>query len=379
MKREFNKSNLIISIIGSMPPPYGGVSTHIQRFREKLKKLDINISLYDLTNKKILLYNGDCYKIFNRYLWFAMYFFGANEQIIHFHYSDWKARVVFSFMGNFGKKIIITIHGESFIFSIKNANWLKKKIIKLSLQNTAHIIAVNDKIYRSLIEFGIETRKISIVPAFIPPSNQTKDYLEIPEEIWTFMSNHYPILSANAYNLSFHEGKDLYGIDLCIELCNNLRYKFPNIGFIVCIALIDDMHYFNQLMEHVNKLGLERNFVFIAQRLNFYPILMKCNVFIRPTNTDGDALSIREALYYGIPVIASDVIDRPNGSIIFFNRNINDLTQKTMDLLENYAKYKTENIPFKNEDNFLKIMEIYNTVLMNEKFLQDKFYFRENT
>ena len=58
---------------------------------------------------------------------------------------------------------------------------------------------------------------------------------------------------------------------------------------------------------------------------------------VRPTNTDGDALSIREAMYFKISVIASDVTTRPENTIIFKNRDLDDF----------YIKCKIELIQLK--------------------------------
>ena len=43
----------------------------------------------------------------------------------------------------------------------------------------------------------------------------------------------------------------------------------------------------------------------------FIPVLRLTDVLLKPTNTDGDAISVREALYLGVPVVASDVVERP--------------------------------------------------------------------
>jgi glycosyltransferase involved in cell wall biosynthesis len=43
------------------------------------------------------------------------------------------------------------------------------------------------------------------------------------------------------------------------------------------------------------------------------PAFHRGAVYLRTTRTDGDAVSIREALDAGVPVVASDVVKRPAG------------------------------------------------------------------
>jgi glycosyltransferase involved in cell wall biosynthesis len=52
------------------------------------------------------------------------------------------------------------------------------------------------------------------------------------------------------------------------------------------------------------------------------------DVFVRPTFTDGDSISVREALSLGIPVIASDCVERPDGVVLFKTGNAGDLSGK---------------------------------------------------
>jgi hypothetical protein len=47
----------------------------------------------------------------------------------------------------------------------------------------------------------------------------------------------------------------------------------------------------------------------------------QADLVVRPTNTDGDSLSIREAIFLNKPIISSDVVKRPDGTILFANRN----------------------------------------------------------
>ena len=49
---------------------------------------------------------------------------------------------------------------------------------------------------------------------------------------------------------------------------------------------------------------------------------------VRATNKDGDAITIRESLYLKVPVVASDIVKRPAGTIVFKSRNLEDLYNK---------------------------------------------------
>ena len=59
-------------------------------------------------------------------------------------------------------------------------------------------------------------------------------------------------------------------------------------------------------------------------------MLKHCDLFVRPTSTDGDAVSIREALWLGVPTVASDAVARPAGVATFRSRDADDLARKIM-------------------------------------------------
>ena len=64
--------------------------------------------------------------------------------------------------------------------------------------------------------------------------------------------------------------------------------------------------------------------------------MKKADLMIRPTCTDGYGISIAEALFFDCPAIASDVCPRPEGAVLFKNRDMDDFEQKTRELLERH-------------------------------------------
>jgi len=348
-----------IGIIGSYPPPYGGVTVHIQRLMGKLDQYYIDFVLYDILS--IQRENNEHRIVCIKYpkLWIIKYFFSINNEIIHNHTEEWRGQLLVGLMSLFGKKTIATLHSEVLINSWKEYNLIKKKAIQIALKSTTYLIVVNSNIKEFCESIGIDPNKIFLIPAFIPPLLVHEEINSIPKDIWDFFDKHYPILSGNAFKIAFFKGEDVYGIDLCIELCYKLKQNWNNIGLIFFLPEIGDRQYFSFLQQKVIELNLQNNFLFVTQPFPFYPILQKSNIFIRPTNTDGDAISIRESLYFGIPAVASNVVPRPEGTILFKNRDIDDFTLKVKDLLDNYQYYKQKLNSLPCDDNVARILQVY--------------------
>jgi glycosyltransferase involved in cell wall biosynthesis len=356
---------LKIGIIGSYPPPYGGVTVHIQRLMKKLDECSIDYVLYDIMGTERKDEKDRIVCIRHPKLWIIKYLLSTNNEIIHNHTTDWMGQVLIGLTSLLGKKTISTLHSERLIKSWADYNFIKRKIIQIALKSTTSLIAVNSNIKEFCLSTGIDPDKIFLIPAFIPPELRKDEINEIPKDIRDFSDLHYPVLTANAFKIKFFKDVDVYGIDLCIELCYNLKQKWNNIGLIFFLPQIGDIQYFNSLQQRLNELNLQNNFLFVTQPYPFYPILLKSTVFIRPTNTDGDAVSLREALHFKVPSVASDVVARPDGTILFKNRDINDLTAKVKDLLDHYQYYKQKLDLLTAEDYAARIVQVYQKVAGN--------------
>jgi|GEM_PF-185093 len=353
---------LKIGLIGSCPPPYGGVTVHVQRLMKKLDEYHIDYVLYDILGGQGQQKNSRIIQIRHPKLWILKYFFSGTSEIIHNHTTDWRGQVLVGLMGLLGKKTVSTLHSERLVKSWKDYNVIKRKIIQIALQSTTSLIVVNAHIREFCISLGVNPDKVFLIPAFIPPEPEEKEIQEIPQKIRDFIDTHDPLISANAFKIKFFKNEDVYGIDLCIELCSRLKQKRDTVGFVFFLPQTGDTHYFSTLQQRLIDLHLQDNFLFVTEPYPFYPLLLKSSVFIRPTNTDGDAISLREALYFGIPSVASDVVTRPEGTILFKNRNIDDLSGKVQDLLDNYAYYKERMEALPPGDYSARIVQVYRKV-----------------
>jgi glycosyltransferase involved in cell wall biosynthesis len=350
---------LKIGLIGSYPPPYGGVTVHVQRLMKKLDEYHIDYVLYDILGRQRENKKNRIVCIRHPKLWILTYVFSNTTEIIHNHTTDWRGQVLVGLMGFLGKKTISTLHSERLIKFWKDYHGIKRKAIQFALQSTTSLIVVNENIREFCLSLGVDPARIFLIPAFIPPIPEKKEIQEIPEDIRDFIDTHDPVISANAFAIKFFKGEDVYGLDLCVELCHNLKQDHDTVGFLFFLPQIGDTHYFSDLQQRLAALNLQNNFLFVTQPYPFYPLLMKSSVFIRPTNTDGDAVSLREALYFGIPSVASDVVTRPEGTVLFKNRDIGDLTSKVKEVLDNYQYHKQRIQALPSGDYSARIVQVY--------------------
>ena len=182
------------------------------------------------------------------------------------------------------------------------------------------LVIIGNLTYQSFIDNSIRLpKKYSIEAAFLPPDELSEQAIlaTYPESLFTFLGEHSPIIIANAFQLSLLNGKDLYGFDMCVNALAKLKKEFPQIGLVLVLGAIGDEAYFEQLKHLISLHQLENNIYMLSGQRELWPLLNKADLFVRPTLSDGASVSVQEALYFNIPVVASDVCIRPKETIIF--------------------------------------------------------------
>lgn len=349
-----------VILVGRYPPPFGGVSVHVYRLRELLLAKGIKCTVLAVQSKPQTSENVISIRAIHKWL----RVFIRYKCAVHIHVSTLDVRNAISIAAASllsaltRNKLLITVHGTAGI-EVSRFDTLRKLLLRTSLVGVYHYIAVGPPVQQNLQKLHVDAEKMSIVPAFFPPVPRIEDSVEIPQDIRDFMRKRTPVLTANAYAVDFHNDEDLYGMDLCVDLCSNLRQAYPKLGLVFCISNVTHDDYLTGLQNKIAASNLQDNFLFVTHSYNFYVFLMQGDLFLRPTNTDGDAISVREALYFKVPTVASDAVPRPQGVILFKSRNIDDLTAKVHDALDNYARYKEELKSIEPQRNFEEILSIY--------------------
>jgi glycosyltransferase involved in cell wall biosynthesis len=350
---------LKVALIGVYPPPYGGISVHIQRLSASYPDGGALVAVFD-SGRQVKKTPG-VYNLGRIRGWLC--FLASRWDIVHAHTSsiNWKVPIAFFFLARMKRtRFILSYH--SLREKEEDFGSLGRRLVRFMLKSASHCIAINAEIKAKLVAMGAPPERVSVVPAFLPPVVKEEEVAGIPRETGDFIASHKPLIAANAYAIIKYQGQDLYGIDMCIDLCAALKKDYPRVGVLFCLPRIGDIPAFNELKRSIEEKGVADNFIFQTEPGQFYPVLMKSDIMVRPTNTDSYGVSVAEAICFRVPAIASDVCPRPEGTILFKSRDIEDFIARVKMVWENYSDYKTKLESLEMPDNLSEILGIYRRV-----------------
>lgn len=275
----------MVLIIGTLPQVagVGGVTIHIQRL---LENLDIRRIPYNFCDyKKVGIIKVILSVLCN--------------SVVHVHVSNPYFRfLLIMFCRTCGKRVIFTVHGN-----LGRFNKFKNYLDKLSIQYANIPILINQQSYIKAIEWNTSSVLMS---AFIPPNSSLALPDMVLQTIIKAKDEQKMIIVTNASALSYmHDGQEVYGINHLISF-----FKEKN-QYLLCVS--DPSGQYSQTFKD----SVFENILFITGFHSFYSLMKLSDVMIRATATDGDSLSVREALHLGIKVLATDCVDRPDGVILF--------------------------------------------------------------
>ena len=213
-----------------------------------------------------------------------------------------------------GKKIILTLHSHRPRHRLEH--WLTRAICRLP----DTVVAVNDTIRAAVCP------RAHVIPAYIVPGADEEAVApDVLAWIGQVKGQGKRLVVSNAYKLIRFEGEDLYGLDLLIELFSDSAVRRGHALLFVVSNLAGCEAAYTHYQQLIAERGLGESIWLLHRAMPFAGLLKHCDVSVRATNTDGDALSIRESLSYGKRTLASDCVARPRGSELFKNRNLASL------------------------------------------------------
>jgi len=301
-----------ILIIGKIPPPIGGVTTFVLRQVTYMKQKGNNVELFPLFSLSdikvlinILLHRYDSYQL-NAISLPILIFFMLTCNL---------------------RKVEVVDHNHSRHF--KN-NLVTK--LKLWLLRHTNKVCLVDKHLKS--NYPTDFINFSVINPFLPPTEGERSNAvnNIPHDIKEFANGKGKIIVLSAWRYIEEDGIELYGLNQAVNSFLAIESKLNGVGVVICIG---DSTYNTDKIKALKLLATSSNNIMFWEGCSASWALFTNNtLYLRPTSTDGNSISIHEALYFQAKVLASDVVDRPDGCTTYQYRNNQDLQNQILNILE---------------------------------------------
>jgi len=219
------------------------------------------------------------------------------------------------------------------------------------------VVACNEEIARACVAIAnVQPKRVRVIPAFIPPI--PPKFPNVPAEIKTFVESTRPLMLAATWLGREYRGVDLYGTDMLVELIERLQRDYPEVGLVITVLGGDPKEVEQVRRDAVRRTG--NRIFWVTEPLEDITWLLKSSdLFLRPSNTDGDAVSVREALHLGTPTVASDVVPRPKHCVLFKTRDMDEFEKMVRKSLTDVSLLRETVASNLLPNNAESIIEIY--------------------
>jgi glycosyltransferase involved in cell wall biosynthesis len=267
------------------------------------------------------------------YLFFRL---PQRSTIFHFHATAkaWKSWLLI-FVAGLAARLkaaptILTLHSGLMPGYVRRFGKGRVVIARWVLRSFTRIVCVNQEIAGTICGLGVDAVRVRIIPAF----------LEVPEpgELTTTqelaVQKFHPLLVVVAGG---DPDPELGPADVVHVLCA-LKDTFPRVG-----AVFIGWGIGPKTAPLIRHLGLTDHAACFGEVSHgqCLALLTRADVVVRSTCADGDAIAVREALAFGVPVVASETGFRPVGTILFRRGDHADLQRKLIDAVHR-GKHRRE-------------------------------------
>jgi len=296
-----------ILYLGPYPPPYGGVETHLVALRDVAIRRGHIAEVVNITRHRKISAHGVHYP--QSAVGVAWILFTGKWDVIHLHAGGRLTKrilalgLVMSLVP--GARTVFTFHSGGFPGTKAAKRIARSGLAALILRRLDAVIGVNEQLVAFFERVGVPGANIHLtVPA--PPVDDTLLDEEPPtDDLRSFMDTHGPVL------LSVGGLEPEYDIPLQIRAFGRIRATHPDAGLLIVGSgsLHDQIEELRSKQAHADHIRVAGD----VEHRRTLQLMVGANVLLRTTWYDGDAISVREGLTLGVPVIATDNGMRPDG------------------------------------------------------------------
>jgi glycogen synthase len=300
-----------ILLIGEFPPPYGGISVHVSGLHKELTAAGIPSRVLDITRVRQPVKFGAA-------LLHAVW----QGWTPHLHTNghnpkSWLVALACGLAGKARGGGVLTLHSGLAPRYLSSLSLLKRWCAARACSLYGRVLCVSPAIQHSVVLLGVPPERTEIAPACLPVS---VPHVALDTYLHSWTERHRPLLSTALFF------RPEYGFDLMVAGLAEFRVRHPRFGCVVMGSGEEQA----QARRLVKDAGLEDNLLLVGdvEHDTCLELMSRSDVFLRSTLSDGDSISVREAISLGVPVVASRTGARPVGTILFEPGNVEDMLSK---------------------------------------------------
>jgi glycogen synthase len=298
-----------VLLLGPYPPPWGGVQTNLVALREFLRQRGVSCAVINLTRHQRA--DGDDVYYPRSGMAVLRLLLRLRYDVVHIHVGgDLSRRLLFLGLVCSAlpwAKVVLTFHSGGYPRSAAGRKTGPLTLGGFVLRRFDRQIAVNQELVEFFHRVGCDADHVRLIPPYAVPGGTLAELsrAELPAVVAQFVAAHDPLF------VSVSGLEPEYDIPLQLEAIGRVRARYPRAGLVVVGSgsLAKELSAMSSGMPHREHILLAGDLPHAAT----LALVARSDVFLRTTHYDGDAISVREALWLGAPVIATDNGMRPAG------------------------------------------------------------------
>ena len=252
---------------------------------------------------------------------------------------------------------IITALGTDVLISPKKS-LVYRILLRYAFSKAQWITAMSNFMEREIVYLNVDAKKISVVPFGIDPEIFNDGNRNLPD-------NKFVISSTRNF-------ESVYNISNLIEAVAKVRNQIPNLH----LNLIGSGSLKEELEEQILKLRLVDQVSFLGKlsQPEIAKVFDQTHVFVSVSLSDGNNISLNEAMACGVYCIATDIpantqwINNGENGLLVEVNDVNSLTEKLIECYRNYDQLQNKSVPLNK-----KIIDDRAIWSVNMKRVEDKY------
>lgn len=345
-----------IVLMGAYPPPVGGNSVHIQRLHERLQQDGFSCHVVDIYNRPdvgvlpedVVRFDGNrVFAVFKALVKLRR----MRPEILHVHVSALKRFVLvwpwFALLLPAASRRVLTIHSGSLAKSPLLGRGWARLLASWCLRSFDRLVLVSEAQRVPLNRFGAVDARVVVIPAYIRSQVVQLDPV-LAQNVNGDRAGGRRIVVVSGYGLA------LYGFEQAVQAALLLQKNETKVALYVCTYNTFDEDYLTEVIEQAGALQVFRLFRNLTPR-QFSALLSQSDLYVRATDRDGDAVAIREAHGFCVPVVASDAVARPLFCSVYRHGDVHHLA----DRIEHALAQDRQDAAPRDEDHYPMIRQLY--------------------